>query len=295
MKRRARRIGLGDGARSMTPFEIERLNFTSGAISGWVAGDERRRTWPAVYVLDGADSAGAGPSTSVRRSTPLRACASTSRTLPRTHSGACALSSTTPSTCRRASITPRSLSIASRRRSAIRRSSASPTPSRSARAPRRLVSPARDSGLAPEARIRQPRRAPAVDPYNPGRPLDSAAPHRGSAPHLGVLTSERLMTLPVQQSAHLGTLAGRADFEARWLSLWTPEMPDLSGILARILPMSVPKLQPKRPTNRPLGFPPSRPHVSPETGPTKTHARMHRGGLKLPRHTDTAQVTAGVN
>lgn len=44
----------------MTPSEIERLNFTSGAISDWVAGDERRRNWPVVYVLDGANSAGAG-------------------------------------------------------------------------------------------------------------------------------------------------------------------------------------------------------------------------------------------
>lgn len=44
----------------MTPFEIERLNLTSGAISGWVAGDERLRNWPVVYVLDGANSSGAG-------------------------------------------------------------------------------------------------------------------------------------------------------------------------------------------------------------------------------------------
>lgn len=44
----------------MTPFEIDRLNLTSSAISDWVAGDERRRNWPVVYVLDGADSAGAG-------------------------------------------------------------------------------------------------------------------------------------------------------------------------------------------------------------------------------------------
>lgn len=44
----------------MTPFEIERLNFTSGAISGWVAGDERRRNWPVVYVLSSASSPGAG-------------------------------------------------------------------------------------------------------------------------------------------------------------------------------------------------------------------------------------------
>lgn len=44
----------------MTPFEIERLNLESGAISGWVAGDERLRNWPVVYVLDGASSSGAG-------------------------------------------------------------------------------------------------------------------------------------------------------------------------------------------------------------------------------------------
>jgi len=43
----------------------------------------------------------------------------------------------------------------------------------------RLMSRARDSGLAPEVRIREPRRAPAVDPYNPGRPYDPAAPHQG--------------------------------------------------------------------------------------------------------------------
>lgn len=45
----------------------------------------------------------------------------------------------------------------------------------------RLMSRARDSGLAPEVRIQEPRRAPAVDPYNPGRHFDPAAPHRGSA------------------------------------------------------------------------------------------------------------------
>ncbi|UUT36391.1 hypothetical protein [Microbacterium elymi] len=43
----------------------------------------------------------------------------------------------------------------------------------------RLMSRARDSGLAPEVRIQEPRRAPAVDPYNPGRPYDPAAPHQG--------------------------------------------------------------------------------------------------------------------
>lgn len=45
----------------------------------------------------------------------------------------------------------------------------------------RLMSRARDSGLAPEVRTQEPRRAPAVDPYNPGRPLDPAAPHQGPA------------------------------------------------------------------------------------------------------------------
>ncbi|MGN6221864.1 MAG: hypothetical protein ACTHNQ_20385 [Microbacterium sp.] len=45
----------------------------------------------------------------------------------------------------------------------------------------RLMSRARDSGLAPEVRIQEPRRAPAVDPYNPGRPLDPAAPQPGPA------------------------------------------------------------------------------------------------------------------
>lgn len=43
----------------MTPFELERLDFTSPAISNWVAGDERHRNWPVVYVLDGADAPGA--------------------------------------------------------------------------------------------------------------------------------------------------------------------------------------------------------------------------------------------
>ncbi|MDQ7880320.1 hypothetical protein Q9R08_20195 [Microbacterium sp. QXD-8] len=43
----------------------------------------------------------------------------------------------------------------------------------------RLMSRARDSGLAPEVRIQEPRRAPAVDPYNPGKPNDPAAPHQG--------------------------------------------------------------------------------------------------------------------
>lgn len=43
----------------------------------------------------------------------------------------------------------------------------------------RLMSRARDSGLAPEVRIQEPRRAPAVDPYNPGMPFDPGAPHQG--------------------------------------------------------------------------------------------------------------------
>ncbi len=36
----------------MTPFEIERLDFTSSAITSWAGGDERRTNWPVVYVLD---------------------------------------------------------------------------------------------------------------------------------------------------------------------------------------------------------------------------------------------------
>lgn len=43
----------------------------------------------------------------------------------------------------------------------------------------RLMGRARDSGLAPEVRIQEPRRAPAVDPYNPGGPYDPTAPHHG--------------------------------------------------------------------------------------------------------------------
>ncbi|WP_222855788.1 hypothetical protein [Microbacterium jejuense] len=43
----------------------------------------------------------------------------------------------------------------------------------------RLMSRARDSGLAPEVRIQEPRRAPAVDPYNPGGAYDPTAPHHG--------------------------------------------------------------------------------------------------------------------
>lgn len=40
----------------MTPFEIERLDFTTPAISTWATGDERRTNWPVVYVLDSAGS-----------------------------------------------------------------------------------------------------------------------------------------------------------------------------------------------------------------------------------------------
>ncbi len=40
----------------MTPSELQRLDFTSSAVSVWAAGDERRRNWPVVYVLDDADS-----------------------------------------------------------------------------------------------------------------------------------------------------------------------------------------------------------------------------------------------
>lgn len=40
----------------MTPFEIERLDFTTPAISTWASGDERRTNWPVVYVLDSAGS-----------------------------------------------------------------------------------------------------------------------------------------------------------------------------------------------------------------------------------------------
>lgn len=45
----------------------------------------------------------------------------------------------------------------------------------------RLMSRARDTGLAPEVRVQEPRRAPAVDPYSPGGLLDSAAPYYGSS------------------------------------------------------------------------------------------------------------------
>lgn len=40
----------------MTPFDIERLDFTSPAVSTWAAGDERRTNWPVVYVLNGEDA-----------------------------------------------------------------------------------------------------------------------------------------------------------------------------------------------------------------------------------------------
>lgn len=40
----------------MTPFEIERLDFTTPAVSQWAAGDERRVNWPVVYVLESAGS-----------------------------------------------------------------------------------------------------------------------------------------------------------------------------------------------------------------------------------------------
>lgn len=43
----------------MTPFEIERLDFSTPAISTWARGDERRTNWPVVYVLDGAELPGA--------------------------------------------------------------------------------------------------------------------------------------------------------------------------------------------------------------------------------------------
>lgn len=44
----------------------------------------------------------------------------------------------------------------------------------------RIMSRARDSGLAPEVRIQEPRRAPAVDPYFPGSgPYDPSRPYTG--------------------------------------------------------------------------------------------------------------------
>ncbi|GAA3007422.1 DUF2075 domain-containing protein [Microbacterium aurantiacum] len=44
----------------MTPFELERLDFSQPSVSSWAAGDERRRNWPVVYVLDGSGSPGQG-------------------------------------------------------------------------------------------------------------------------------------------------------------------------------------------------------------------------------------------
>ena len=43
----------------MTPFEIERVAFEHNAVASWARGDERRRNWPVVYVLDGGDAGGA--------------------------------------------------------------------------------------------------------------------------------------------------------------------------------------------------------------------------------------------
>ncbi|WP_246160033.1 hypothetical protein [Microbacterium rhizomatis] len=43
----------------------------------------------------------------------------------------------------------------------------------------RLMSRARDTGLAPEVRIQEPRRAPAIDPYNLRKPFDPSGPHYG--------------------------------------------------------------------------------------------------------------------
>nr|WP_194384808.1 DUF2075 domain-containing protein [Microbacterium luteum] len=43
----------------MTPFDIERLDFSPHAIAAWAKGDERRRNWPVVYVLDGGVTRGA--------------------------------------------------------------------------------------------------------------------------------------------------------------------------------------------------------------------------------------------
>ena len=45
----------------------------------------------------------------------------------------------------------------------------------------RLMIRACEAGVAPEVRIQEPRRAPAVDPYNPGRPYDPSAPRVGPA------------------------------------------------------------------------------------------------------------------
>lgn len=43
----------------------------------------------------------------------------------------------------------------------------------------RIMSRARDDGLAPEIRIQEPRRAPAVDPYSPGQAYDPSRPYAG--------------------------------------------------------------------------------------------------------------------
>ncbi|KAA9136203.1 DUF2075 domain-containing protein [Microbacterium caowuchunii] len=57
----------------MTPFEIEQLRFASGAISEWALGDERRRNWPVVYVLEGAgDGAGVYVGETVNAATRMR-------------------------------------------------------------------------------------------------------------------------------------------------------------------------------------------------------------------------------
>ena len=49
----------------------------------------------------------------------------------------------------------------------------------------RLMTRARDAGLAPEVRIQEPRRAPAVDPYNdPSRP--HYGPSRPGGPSIGL-------------------------------------------------------------------------------------------------------------
>lgn len=37
----------------MTPCEIERFQFSPSTVAAWATGDERRRNWPVVYVLDG--------------------------------------------------------------------------------------------------------------------------------------------------------------------------------------------------------------------------------------------------
>lgn len=39
----------------MTPFKIERFDFTTTAVSTWAAEDERRTNWPVVYLLGGAN------------------------------------------------------------------------------------------------------------------------------------------------------------------------------------------------------------------------------------------------